>query len=708
MSRKHWKIAEQDAGAVEFLTRELDVSPILARLLINRGLSDIYEAEKFLRKENGKLYDPFLMKDMDRAVARLTHALEAGESIAIYGDYDVDGVTSVSILYQYLKERGAEVVYYIPNRVGEGYGLNLEAAEKLHAQGVRLIVTVDTGVTAIEEAEGIKALGMDIIITDHHECRAELPNACAVVDPKRSDDGYPFKELAGVGVAFKLICGMETDGLQSTADKQAAVRAVCLAYADLTAIGTVADVMPLTDENRLLVNMGLALIQNTEKPGITALLEEANLWEHGRRRRRITSSSISFGMAPRINAAGRISRASRAVELFLTDSPSHAGMIAAELCEINRERQSEENKILDRVYAQIDAELASHSPKILVLEDDTWHHGVIGIVASRITERYHLPSILISFEGCEDGIGKGSGRSIKGLNLVEALASCGDILEKYGGHELAAGLSVRREKVDEFRQRIQVYCEEHLTGDDLIPEMIVDCETTIEDITLDTANALFRLEPYGTGNPAPLFCIRNMPLLDITAVSCGKHTKILAGDRHAPVTAMFFGHPRAEMELEAGECADIVYQLDINEFQGRRQVQMLVRDMDFPEDAYQALEEGEEAYRALCEGRGKPADLPQRRDFKAVYMYLRSVKPQDFEYHKIAMVRRLSLPYPMLRIILEVFQETGILETLRIGETHIRAVLAESARGEKIDLEQTSTMRRLRSMLHDAEQQASG
>ncbi len=702
MGRKHWKIAEQDADTVEKLTRELSVSPIIARLLINRGLSDAAEAEKFLRKENGRLYDPFLLKDMERAVVRLSHAIETGEFIAIYGDYDVDGVTSVSILYQYLKKRGAKITYYIPNRIGEGYGLNAEAAAKLREQGVNLILTVDTGVTAIEETERIKELGMDIIITDHHECRAELPDACAVVNPRRSDDTYPFKNLAGVGVAFKVICAMETAGLESTAEKQEAVRAVCLAYADLTAVGTIADVMPLTDENRLLVNMGLALIQKTNNPGITALLEEANLWERGRKRRRITSSSVSFGMAPRINAAGRISRASRAVELFLTDSQPHADRIAAELCEINRERQSEENKILDRVYERINTEMMPDNPKILVLEDDTWHHGVIGIVASRITEHYHLPSILISFEGCEDGVGKGSGRSIKGLNLVEALASCGDLLEKYGGHELAAGLSVRRENVEEFRRRIQAYCGEHLTDTALTPEMSVDCELTAEDITLETANDLYCLEPYGTSNPVPLFCIRNMPLLDVTGVSGGKHTKILAGNRNAPVTAMYFGHPLADMELDAGERADIVFQLDINEFQGRRQVQMLVRDMDFTEDTYAELEEGEKAYCDICEGRIGEGDLPERADFKAVYLYLNRVKPCKLGYHKAAMVRRLGRSYQVIRIALEVLLETGLLNTLEFGETYIIAALRNSRQEGKVDLEQTPTMQRLRKLLSES------
>ena len=494
-----WTLHESkdDAGTkqdIRALAQGLQMSELCAKLIYNRGFKTVEQAERFLKNEESQLHDPFLMMDADKAVARIRRSIERHEKTVIYGDYDVDGVTAVSVLYLYLKEQGADVSYYIPSRNGEGYGLSCAALDRLKADGVEFIITVDTGITANEEADYATSLGIDMVITDHHECRAELPRACAVVNPHRPDCAYPFKELAGVGVIFKVICALEMDACRRAGRPVIdGVRRISYAYADLTAIGTIADVMPLVDENRLIVALGLRLIAKTERHGLAALIEAStsqgaksvNLSSGVRsapRKKKITSSLIGYGIAPRINAAGRISNASKAVELLLAEDSENAARMAQELCEINRCRQVEENRIAEQAYQRIEQSHDFDRDRIIVLEDNGWQQGIIGIVSSRITEKYGLPSILISFDGtarsedsCED-IGKGSGRSIKGLNLVEAMNHCEDLLVKYGGHELAAGLTIERGQVDAFRRRINEYAAEKLDEKSLAVQLEADCE----------------------------------------------------------------------------------------------------------------------------------------------------------------------------------------------------------------------------------------
>ena len=429
-----------DDEAVDTLSRAMGITPLTARLLCNRGYTDPASAELFFGNDERVWHDPMLMADMTPAVRRVLEAVEHQESIAIYGDYDVDGVTSVTSLYLYLTGLGAKVTCYIPNRLGEGYGMSVAAVDQLAADGVSLIITVDTGITAHAEIAHAASLGVDTVVTDHHECHADIPVCCAVVNPHRPDCSYPFKELAGVGVVFKFICACEATRLGLTASE--ALHRMGDRLIDLVAIGTVADVMPLTDENRYIVARGLSMLDHTERPGLCALLDaisgsgnSKSASSGGKKpRRKVNSGLVGFGIAPRINAAGRIAHAMMAVDLLLADTPEHAEEMAAELCAINTHRQAEENAIAEQAYAMIDAQLADAQacgeapPSVIVLENNGWMQGVVGIVASRITEKYGLPSILISFEGAMDGeeseydLGKGSGRSIKGLNLVEALA----------------------------------------------------------------------------------------------------------------------------------------------------------------------------------------------------------------------------------------------------------------------------------------------
>ena len=452
---KNWLIKSSDNSAyrvgVSEIAASLGINPVVAKLLYNRGYTSVESAKAFVYMESEMLLDPFKMKDVEKGISGIKAAIEEGKKITVYGDYDVDGVTSVCTLYLYLKSIGANVDYYIPNRAGEGYGVSPAAIDAIKENGSTLIVTVDTGTTAVEEVEYAKSIGVDFIITDHHECRSDLPDALAVINPHRPDCEYPFKELAGVGVVFKLICAYE-ERVKGYSRIQAAKRIFSL-YADLVAIGTIADVMPIKEENRIIVRYGLSMIENTDRIGLAALIEAASAKNDAQRsaqrkkKVKITSGYIGYTLAPRINAAGRIKTASLAVELFLSDNKARAKEIAEELCRTNKERQAEENKIMQEADEKIEKYDIEKNP-VIVLDADTWHHGVIGIVASRITEKYTRPAILVSFEGNEsetpspDDVGKGSGRSIKGMNLVDALCHCSDHLVKFGGHELAAGLSV--------------------------------------------------------------------------------------------------------------------------------------------------------------------------------------------------------------------------------------------------------------------------
>ncbi|MCQ2771548.1 MAG: single-stranded-DNA-specific exonuclease RecJ, partial [Clostridia bacterium] len=426
-----WSVLEQDDQLVKILSESLNVSKTCARILINRGYNDAESAKSFMEKTDNFFHNPFLMKDMDKAVSIIQQAIKEDEKITIYGDYDVDGVTSVSILYLYLKEHGANVDYYIPTRDSEGYGLNTSAFDVIKSHGTNLIITVDTGITAIDEVEYAHSIGLKVLVTDHHQCRPELPNAEAVVNPKRPDCEYPFKELSGVGVVFKIVCALELSEINGGEYNVYTIRDVCKRFIDLVTIGTVADVMPLVGENRVIVYLGLQLLQNPQCIGIKSLFRAAGIIGAGGQKK-VTATTMGYTIAPKINAVGRISSAERAVELFLSSSYSESDVIAEELCAINRERQETENVIYKEAFEQLSKEPEVEKFNAIVLASETWHHGVIGIVASRITEKFGVPSVLISFDGAEPDeegkiIGKGSVRSIKGVNIVEALSACSDL-----------------------------------------------------------------------------------------------------------------------------------------------------------------------------------------------------------------------------------------------------------------------------------------
>jgi len=721
-SGKKWSIPTLTAGQVSEVSAIADalhLQPTVAALLHRRGYRTPEDARQFLCMECEMLQDPFLLKGIDEAVARIRQAIERKEKILIYGDYDVDGVTSVCTAYLYLHSKGAEVYYFIPTRGGDGHGVSKATVKDLSEKGISLIITVDTGITAVEEVEYAKTLGIDFVITDHHECLEELPGAVSIVNPHQPDCHYPFLDLAGVGVLFKVICAMEH---RMTGDPLGVcVRRLCDEYADLVAIGTIADVMPIRGENRLIVAYGLHLMQKPRRIGMEALIEAASRRPERRgdgtpfpfRRPQITSGYIGYTIAPRINAAGRILSASIAAALFLTDSQTEAEKLAAMLCTANKQRQDEENMIVKEAYQQIE-ELHWDVQKdpFLVLTSDFWHPGVIGIVASRLTEHYGVPSILISFEGCDpdahsdEDMGKGSGRSIKGINLVDALSTCASVLPKFGGHELAAGLSIRRGDVSLLRESVCAFAREMLEKAPVENIVEADAELSCRDITMELAQQLQRLEPFGAGNPVPLFVMRNVKIKEITPVTGGKHSKLIVGGDGVSLTAMYFSHSPAAVGLFQGDYADLLFSVDINEFNGRRTVQLIVRDLRQADIQKEMDDRMRARFEEIWAGArfDKAEDVvPCREDFAAVYRYMRYCRSLGIDYlthHGILlnMERHYaegSINFIKLKYIIRILQEMNVLG--------IEEVMPECYcfqfrfNDTKVDLEKSNILRKLRS-----------
>lgn len=557
------KIAESDNSAVEKLSKALNISRLTSKVMINRGIIDIDEVEEFLNPNIEDFLDPFLLMDMDIAVDRIIEAIHKGENIWIYGDYDVDGVTSTSILILYLKTLCENVQFYIPDRMTEGYGLNNEAIDYIKGNGGELIISVDCGIKSFDVAEYCRAIGIDLIITDHHTCDEELPKALAVINPNRLDSDYPFKKLAGVGVALKLI-----QALALKIDTKIDYRNIL----PIVAIGTVADVVSLTGENRIIVKNGLYMIKYTDNQGVNALLEVTGLGN-----KEINSGHIGFVIGPRINATGRIGMAKYAVHLFTTKNYNEAMRLANMLDEENIKRQNIEAKILEEAEYIINKEVDLEKDKILVIASENWHSGVIGIVSSRITEKYHRPSILISIEGDE---GRGSARSISSFDLYENLSKCKDLLIKFGGHRQAAGLTIKKDEIDKFRKRINNIADEILDEIDLVPQSIVDAEIDIEEVILDSAKELKLLEPFGINNPSPIFLLRGILIKAIRPIGKdGKHLKltIMKADQYVDCIGFNFGSYYNDLKI--GQKIDLVVSIDINDFLGQQSVQLIIRDI---------------------------------------------------------------------------------------------------------------------------------
>lgn len=700
---------------IQEISAKLNIHPVVTKLLYARGYTTAKEMDTFLSMESERLCNPFDMVDMEKGVLRIAKAIQNTELITIYGDYDVDGVTSVATLYLYLKALGANVSYYIPNRTTDGYGVTTAALDMLKESGTSLIITVDTGITASAEVEYAKTLGIDFVVTDHHECHGEIPDAVAVINPHRPDCPYPFKELAGVGVVFKLLCAYEER--RSGKSRLYAATRIFEEFSDLVAIGTIADVMPIHEENRIIVSYGLRMIDTKRRIGISALMEAAsaqrneNIRSDKRKKQiKVTSGYIGFTLAPRINAAGRIRSATRAVELFLTDNYEEAYLIAQELCDANKDRQNEENQIIRDAFDKIEAHGDLDEYPVIVLDADNWHHGVIGIVASRITEKYCRPSILVSFEGgmgkvpSDDDIGKGSGRSIKGLNLVEALANCQETLVKFGGHELAAGLSVTRGNLPLFREMINKFARENLQKDGLIPTIEADLEISFSDLSIELAQYLSILEPYGVGNPIPNFIIRGVTINEIVPISQGKHTRLSLGDGRVSYTGMFFSVSPESLDLNVGDSADVLFNVDINEFNGRRSLQLIIKDIRLSETEQQKRKSEEDRFAEIWSGMPFSSEeniLPSREDFAALYKLILLLKHQNIStvshrdlINKLSVFSpHMNINYIKLKVMIKVMIEMNIIGIEEEGEVYTFTVRYSTT---KTDLERSGLLRRLR------------
>ena len=553
MNRKKWVVSPCDRDAAATIAENCGVEPFAAFLLCSRGMTDEFEIESFLYDTD--LIDPYTLPDMEKAVERVNQALENGERITVFGDYDCDGVTSTALLYSYLSSRGANVDFYIPDRSGEGYGMNLGAIDQLKSRGTNVIITVDNGISAIEEIAYAKTLGIDVVATDHHRVGEVLPDAVAVVDPHREDSLCEFSDWAGVGVAFKFVSALDDSEGYELLEQ----------YGDIIALGTVADIVSLKGENRIIVRSGIAFMNaaledGTLRLGLKALLDASGSTGA------LDSSSVAYRIAPRVNAAGRMGSAERALKLLLTEDVNEAKEIAEEVSNANAQRQATETEITASAIEYIENAPEIKHKRVIVVEGDDWHQGVIGIVASRLVEKYGKPCIVISKNG---DVAKGSGRSIDGFSLYDALSYCSDILVQYGGHVLAAGLTVDSDKIDAFREKINEYA---VNAEAAVPTLKIDCKLNPSSINVDMLSSLQVLEPYGAENPQPLFGLYNMEITAIQPVGAGKHLRITVKRKNSAVTVIMFSVTLEEFPYKVGDTVDLAVKLSENEFQGKVQV----------------------------------------------------------------------------------------------------------------------------------------
>ena len=686
MKFQRWNIAPAPDGAARDLMGD-GYPYLLSLVLASRGVSSAQEAAEFLDRERELSLSPMRMKDMDRAVERIQRAVARGERIAVYGDYDVDGITSTCLLTDYLRSVGADCIRYIPRRIEDGYGLGQESIQGLYDQGARLLITVDCGITGTEEVDFANSLGMDVVITDHHECKEELPRAAAVVDPHRPDCGYPFKHLAGVGVALKLVLAL------GGPDREDALFA---RYSTLAAIGTVADVMRMEGENRIIVHRGLEALPHTDFVGVHALLREAGL-----EGKPVTSIQIGFVLAPRINAAGRMGAADLAADLLEETDPGRAEELAKELCALNRERQSVEQDICAQAVEQIGG-LRPEERSALVLASEGWHQGVVGIVASRLSEKYSCPSFMIHLQ---DGLGKGSCRSYGGFNLFTALESCSDLLEGFGGHELAAGFTIREENISDFRERmngcVRESCGGRLPVSSLEADAVIDRPSLVD---LNEVEALSRLEPYGAGNNRPVFVLTGVTVDALQNVGQGRHLKLRLSKGSARFDAIFFSATVEDCGVRAGQRVDAAFHLQINEFRGSTTIQLQM--LDIRPSLYPSKSEDEALtlLDRLERGAGLSAQEASRlqtsRDALArLWRELsRRVGGGERTVPALPFLRDLAAAQgggdAFLRVALgmAVFSERGLLES---HEEEGLLTLRLTAEGKKVDLTACPLLRRL-------------
>lgn len=682
MSIKRWVLPTLDKEAAAQLSEECEINPFLALLLITRGIRDAESAADFLI--GGDIADdPFGFADMDLAVDRLQRAIDSHEKVAVYGDYDADGITSTVLLYSFLKDKGSDVLYYLPNRETEGYGLHTSSIDYLQEQGVQLIVTVDNGISAAEEVAYAKKKGIDIVVTDHHQPSETLPEAVAVVDPHRADCGSQFKEYAGVGVAFKLICALEGDS-EPVLDK----------YGDLVAIGTLADVMPLKGENRALVRAGLRKLNENRRLGIQALKKVAGI-----ENKSLTSTSVVFTLVPRINAAGRMDSPDQAARLLLTDQNEEAEILANGIQECNNQRQQAESAILKEVLDKLQQEPSLLAERILVIDGDNWHPGVLGIIAARIVERYGKPCILLTKQGKE---AKGSGRSIKGFSLFEAIKACEETLSRYGGHELAAGVGLHTDAIPAFRERINAYAAEHY-GTMPIPELMIDFKLRPSQVDVEKLNLLAALEPVGCGNPPPVFGLFQMKIDNIMPIGQGKHIRLSVSRDDTRLSVVKFNATYETFPFECGQIVNLVVTLERNEYRGIVTPSVLLKDIRAADVHQEELIQAQQNYDRVM--RREPLSpesaaewTPDREQIERTYRFLRKTKKWCGSIEQLSFfLQSPKIEYIRLYLSLEILRQAGLLSLSNRGDALEIVLVPPSG---KADLNMTPVLSFLHSRIH--------
>ena len=666
MILRKWEVRPLDKERAAAFAQTYGVPFFLAMLMNIRGLDDAAHLREFLG-EGEPLSDPFLLKDMDKAAARITRAVDNMEKIAVYGDYDADGVTSTAMLYSYLETRGADVIFYIPQREGEGYGMNIGAVEYLKEQGVSLIVTVDNGISSVQEVARANELGIDVVVTDHHRPQEILPDAVAVVDAYRPDDTSPYKHFSGVGIAFKLLMALE-DGAGDVED-------LLEAYSDLAAIGTIGDIVPLTGENRTLIRAGLERLSQSDRPGVQALLENAGIAGKA-----LTSTNVAFTLVPRINATGRMGAPERAVRLLISGYEEEAEVLSEEICADNEERRRVEAEIAEAAFADIEAK-GYMKDRVVVVDGENWHHGVIGIVASRVTERCGKPCMIISRGETE---AKGSGRSIEGFSLFEAICACGDLLIKFGGHPMAAGITLKPENIEAFRKRINQYAAEHFPQ---MPTQTVtlDCKLNPAALSVSMAQSLTQLEPFGNGNPQPVFGLFNMELSNVTPVGGGGHLRLTLEKNGAVITAMRFNTKPEELPYYIGDKIDLAVQLEAREFRGQPSLTVIVRDMKFAafntEKNIASLASFEKWQRGeVLSAEDKKRLYPDRACLAAIYRALRTVNGKETDQVRFVSQFGKDMTLGLFKTALLVFEERGLVHSEIADDTFTAALIETSGK----------------------------
>lgn len=664
MILRKWEVRPLDKERAAAFAQTYGVPFFLAMLMNIRGLDDAAHLREFLG-EGEPLSDPFLLKDMDKAAARITRAVDNMEKITVYGDYDADGVTSTAMLYSYLETRGADVIFYIPQREGEGYGMNMGAVEYLKEQGVSLIVTVDNGISSVQEVARANELGIDVVVTDHHRPQEILPDAVAVVDAYRPDDTSPYKHFSGVGIAFKLLMALE-DGAGDVED-------LLEAYSDLAAIGTIGDIVPLTGENRTLIRAGLERLSQSDRPGVQALLENAGIAGKA-----LTSTNVAFTLVPRINATGRMGAPERAVRLLISGYEEEAEVLSEEICADNEERRRVEAEIAEAAFADIEAK-GYMKDRVVVVDGENWHHGVIGIVASRVTERCGKPCMIISRGETE---AKGSGRSIEGFSLFEAICACGDLLIKFGGHPMAAGITLKPENIEAFRKRINQYAAEHFPQ---MPTQTVtlDCKLNPAALSVSMAQSLTQLEPFGNGNPQPVFGLFNMELSNVTPVGGGGHLRLTLEKNGAVITAMRFNTKPEELPYHIGDKIDLAVQLEAREFRGQPSLTVIVRDMKFAafntEKNIASLASFEKWQRGeVLSAEDKNRLYPDRACLAAIYRALRTLNGKETDQVRFVSQFGKDMTLGLFKTALLVFEERGLVHS-EIADDTFTATLIETS-----------------------------